>query len=83
LSVFYDNCFAIKCNNVDNSRMDTKLPPKETKAIRSVTSTVDSTPCSEVYAAPQLVEYGNLAELTQFGGSGSSDFMGMQDGMGN
>jgi hypothetical protein len=34
------------------------------------------------YVTPCLVEYGNLAHLTQFGGSGSSDFMGMQEGMG-
>lgn len=34
------------------------------------------------YSAPELVEYGSLSALTNFGGSGSADFFGMQDGMG-
>ena len=34
------------------------------------------------YSAPRLVEYGSLTSATQFGGSGSSDFLGMQTGSG-
>lgn len=37
---------------------------------------------TKTYSAPELVEYGSLSALTNFGGSGSSDFFGMQIGMG-
>lgn len=38
---------------------------------------------SKAYSAPELVEYGSLSALTNFGGSGSADMLGMQEGMGN
>lgn len=34
------------------------------------------------YTPPELLHYGSITDLTQFGGSGSSDFLGMQEGMG-
>lgn len=52
----------------DNEQRPDELQRPETKKRR--------------YESPALIEYGSIKDLTQFGGSGSSDFFGMQEGMG-
>lgn len=66
----------------DSLLMDTQEKKKPRAVVHTAVGDPPTEPGRREYASPKLSEYGSLSQLTNFGGSGSADMLGMQDGMG-
>lgn len=62
--------------------MDTQEKYKPRVVVNTAVENLTIVSKRQEYVSPKLSEYGSLSQLTNFGGSGSADMLGMQDSTG-